>query len=77
MAIPGVSLLAMLQGSSSEAAPTVTPSPPAQVQAVQREGFLAQWAPVIVTNKSPEEIVSMDYIHEKLLESDHGGKVIV
>lgn len=55
----------------------VTSSSPAQVQTMQREGFLAQWVPVIVPSKSPEEIVSMDYINEKLLETDHGGKVIV
>lgn len=55
----------------------VMPSSSAQVQAMQREGFLEQWASVIVTNKSQEEIVSMDYINEQLLESDHAGKAIV
>lgn len=65
----------MLQGISSVAALMVTPS--SQVQAVQREGFLAQRAPVVVTNKSPKVIVFKNCVNEKLLESDHGGKGIV
>lgn len=40
MAVPGISLVAVLQGISSVAALMVMPS--SQVRAVQREGFLAQ-----------------------------------
>ena len=35
-----------------------------------REGLLSKWAPVIVTNILPEEIVSVGYNHEKLLKSE-------
>lgn len=55
---------------------TVTPSSLVQAQAMQREGFLAQWAPIIITNKLPEETVSMDYIN-KLLERDYGGNIVI
>jgi len=44
---------------------------------MRRGGILAQWAPVIVTKKSPDEIVSMVFIHENLTENDHGGIIIV
>lgn len=76
MDVPGISLLAMLQGiflSSSDGYAIISCSGTGHA----KRRFLAQWTSVIVTNKSPEEIVSMDYFNEKLLESDHGGKVIV
>lgn len=44
------------------------PSSFVEVEAVPREGLLSRWAPVIVTNIVLEEIVSVGYNHEKLLE---------